>query len=55
MALPVSPTIGGKGSNKLKSDMTGVSGAKPSKANSVGKKVGSIKKTMTSKGRGKTA
>lgn len=51
--LPVTPKVGGKGSNTLKSDMSGV-GKTPNK---VGKKVGSMPKTMKGKsaGRGKRA
>lgn len=48
MALPVTPTIGGKGTNKLKTDMSGVSKT-PS---APGKKVGTAVKTMKSKGSG---
>lgn len=46
--LPVEPKFG-RGTLKLKTDMTGVSGGKPTKANKVGTKVGSMKKTMSGK------
>ncbi len=48
MALPISPSIGGKGSNILKSDMTSTSKT----PNKVGKKVGSMPKTMKGKSAG---
>lgn len=49
--LPVKAPIGGSkgGSLKLKTDMSGISGGKPTKAAAPGKKVGSISKGMPKK------
>jgi len=49
--LPVQPKIGGKGSLKLKTDMTGISGGKPTKAKVAGK----MSKNPGSKGARKKA